>query len=267
MLWITIRPPEAFGFRVNVPIGAGSAEELMREVEKVTRWGWVIWMGMLLIGCRRAEPTPALTASEILARAATAMAQMRSARFVLERAGAPDYLDAARTMMLRRVEGDVVRPDGLQGVARIFTLGVITEIRLIRLGDRTWIALAGVERWEELTPDRGVVIDPRVFFDSERGVPALMARAPLQVAGREKLEGRPAYRLQGELESGPLEEWSAGLISGRLQVEMWVDAETFRIQRVRLVEQESDPQDPTVWTLTLSGFDRPLEIRPPAGDR
>jgi len=232
----------------------------------MTRWGWIVLVGMLLISCRRAEPTPALTASEILARAAAAMARMRSAHFVLERTGAPDYLDAARTMMLRRVEGDVVYPDGLQGVARIFTLGVITEIRLIRLRDRTWIALAGVERWEELTPDRGVVIDPRVFFDSERGVPALMARAPLQIAGQEKLEGSPVYRLQGELESGPLEEWSVGLISGWLQVELWVDAETFRIRRVRLVERESDPQDPTVWVLTLSGFDRPLEIRPPGGE-
>lgn len=230
------------------------------------RWLSLLWvLGTLLISCRRAEPTPGLTASEILARAAAAMARMRSVHFVLERMGAPDYLDAARTMMLRRVEGDVVHPDGLQGAARIFTLGVITEIRLIRLGDRTWIALAGVERWEELTPDRGVVIDPRVFFDPDRGVPALMVRAPLQIAGQERLEGSPVYRLQGELESGPLEEWSAGLITGPLHVELWVDIETFQIRRVRLVERGSDPQDPTVWILTLSGFDRPLEIRPPAG--
>jgi len=220
-------------------------------------------LGVLLAGCRRAEPTPALTAAEILSRAAAAMARMRSVHFVLERSGAPEYLDAARTMMLRRVEGDVVYPDGLRGVVRVFSLGMVTDLRILRLGDRTWIALAGVERWEVLTPDRGVVMDPRVFFDPERGVPALMARAPLQAVGRESLEGEAVYRLEGELESGPLAEWSFGWISGRLQATVWVDAATFRIRRVRLVERDSDPQDPTVWQLTLSDFDRPVTLQPP----
>jgi|GEM_PF-4201624 len=124
----------------------------------------------------RPEPAPTLPPSEILARA-------RSVHFVLERTGAPEYLDFARTRMLRRVEGDVVQPDRLQGVVRVFSLGAITEIRVLRISDRAWIALSGVGRWEELTPERGVVIDPRVFFDAERGPPAQMARASLPRSG------------------------------------------------------------------------------------
>lgn len=54
-------------------------------------------------------------------------------------------------------------------------------------------------------------------------------------------------------------------ITGRLEVDLWVDAETFRIRRVRLVELDSDPREPTVWTLGLSAFDRPVEIRWPDG--
>ncbi|WP_376792435.1 LppX_LprAFG lipoprotein [Thermoflexus sp.] len=231
----------------------------------MARWAWRWVLGALLLGCWAPGRLPALSASEIMARSAEAMARMRSAHFVLERTGAPDYLDAARTMMLRWVEGDVVNPDAMQGVVRVFSLGVVTELRIVRLGDRTWIALAGVERWEELTPERGVVMDPRWFFDAERGVPALMARAPLRVIGQEKLESGMAYHLQGELESGPLEEWSVGMIAGRLRVDMWVEGGTFRIRRARLVELESDPRDPTVWELTLSDFDRPIEIQPPIG--
>ena len=204
----------------------------------------------------RPEPAPTLPPSEILARA-------RSVHFVLERTGAPEYLDFARTRMLRRVEGDVVQPDRLQGVVRVFSLGAITEIRVLRISDRAWIALSGVGRWEELTPERGVVIDPRVFFDAERGPPAQMARASLPEVRMETLEGTRVYHLYGELDSGPLAEWSAGMITGRLQADLWVDAGRFRILRVRLMERESDPQDPTVWQLTLSSFDRPIEIHPP----
>ncbi len=233
-------------------------------VRAMARWTWMGALGVFLsMGCRGPEGLPALPASEILRRSAEAMARIRSAHFVLERTGAPDYLDAARTLMLRRVEGDIVRPDGLQGVARVFTLGAVTEIRMIRIGDRSWIALSGVDRWEALTPERGVVMDPRWFFDAERGIPALLARVPLQGIGQERLDGSAVYHLRGELDSGPLAEWSVGMIAGRLEADLWVEGGTFRILRARLVELESDLQDPTVWTLTLSAFDRPVEIREP----
>ena len=224
------------------------------------------WLHLLAnTACRSASPTPALSAPEILQRAARAMAEIETVHFVLERRGAPDYLDTARTIMLRRVEGDIVRPNGLRGTARIFTLGMVTEIGVLRIGERTWVAFPGIGRWEELSPERGTVIDPRLFFDAEQGLPALLARAELRLVGVETLEGRPAFHLHGEVPSGPLEEWSLGLIAGRLRADLWVETGTFRILRVRLVERDSDPQDPTVWQITLSDFNRPIELHPPEG--
>ncbi len=224
------------------------------------------WLHLLAnTACRSASPTPALSAPEILQRAARAMAEIETVHFVLERRGAPDYLDTARTMMLRRVEGDIVRPNGLRGTARIFTLGMVTEIGVLRIGERTWVAFPGIGRWEELSPERGTVIDPRLFFDAEQGLPALLARAELRLVRVETLEGRPAFHLHGEVPSGPLEEWSLGLIAGRLRADLWVETGTFRILRVRLVERDSDPQDPTVWQITLSDFNRPIELHPPEG--
>ncbi|MDT7884662.1 MAG: LppX_LprAFG lipoprotein [Thermoflexus sp.] len=228
--------------------------------------GLLGWLSLMAItACRPAPPTPALSAPEILQRAARAMAEIQTVHFLLERTGAPDYLDAARTMMLRRVEGDVVRPNGLRGTARVFTLGMVTELGVLRIGERTWVAFPGIGRWEELPPERGTVIDPRLFFDAEQGLPALLARVELRLVGVETLEGRQAFHLHGEVLSGPLEEWSLGLIAGRLRADLWVEARTFRILRVRLMELDSDPQDPTVWQITLSDFNRPIELRPPEG--
>ncbi len=224
------------------------------------------WLHLLAnTACRSASPTPALSAPEILQRAARAMAEIETVHFVLERRGAPDYLDTARTMMLRRVEGDVVRPNGLRGTARVFTLGMVTEIGVLRIGGRTWVAFPGIGRWEELPPERGTVIDPRLFFDAEQGLPALLARAELRLIGVETLEGQQAFHLHGEVPSGPLEEWSLGLIAGRMRADLWVETGTFRILQVRLVELDSDPQEPTAWQITLSDFNRPIELRPPEG--
>jgi hypothetical protein len=93
--------------------------------------------------------------------------------------------------------------------------------------------------------------------------------AALNKVGVEDIEGRPYYHLNTTAEGDYIAWWTLGMIpEGAVVVDVWIDAETFLLRRVTLVETASDPGNPTVWRIELSAFDQPVKVeRPPTADR
>jgi hypothetical protein len=53
---------------------------------------------------------------------------------------------------------------------------------------------------------------------------------------------------------------------GAVVVDVWIDAETFVLRRVTLLDKASDAANPSVWHIELSAFDQPVKIeRLPTG--
>jgi lipoprotein LprG len=120
------------------------------------------------------------------------------------------------------------------------------------------------QRWEKLPPEWGWYIDPTLPFDPEYGVPAILPTLDLDKIGVEEIEGRPHYHLNASTEGDYLAWWTMGMIpEGGVIVDVWIDAETFLLRRVTMVETASDPDDPTRWHIQLSAFDQPVDIEPP----
>jgi hypothetical protein len=192
------------------------------------------------------------------------MSAVQALHFSLQLTGALDYIDSPPTAALKEVEGDLVRPDNLRALVKLSSFGVVTQVGLIRYETDVYVTNPINQHWEKLPPEWGWYIDPTLLFHPEYGVPAILPTIDLNKVGVEQLEGGSYYHLRATTEGDYLAWWTLGMIpAGPVMVDVWVDAGTFLLRQIRLVETASDPDDPTVWHITLSNFGQTVEIEPP----
>ena len=195
------------------------------------------------------------------------MLAVQSLHFSIRLTGDLDYIDSPPTIALKEVEGDLVRPDNLRAMVKTSSFGVVTQVGLIRYGSDLYVTNPINQRWEKLPPEWGWYIDPTLPFHPEYGVPAILPTIGMNKVGVEDIEGRPHYHLNTTAEGDYIAWWTLGMIpEGAVAVDVWIDAETFLLRRVTMVETASDADDPTVWHIELSAFDGPAKIEPPPAE-
>lgn len=224
-----------------------------------------------LIGCDSftaagptATPTPDLPVKEIVTRSSEAMLEVKTLHFEIQLTGALDYIDRPPTTALKTVVGDLLRPDKVKALVKVSTLGVVSEIGLISIGQQSYVTNPINQRWQRLPPEWGWYFDPRAPFDEKYGIPAVVPLVPMQKLGLAEIDGHSYYHLRGTAQGQQITWWTAGLIAdGDVPVTLWIDPQTFLIHRVHLVETTSDPERPTEWHITFSDFDQPVTVEAP----
>lgn len=216
------------------------------------------------IGSPTPTPTPNLSAKEIAARSSQTMLELDTLHFVIDLTGSLAYIDNPPTTALKHVDGDLLRPDKVRGLVKVSSLGIVTEVGLISIKGQSYVTNPINQRWEQLPPEWGWYFDPRLPFDEEYGIPAVVPYIELEKVGVEQIDDNFYYHLVGVAQGEQITWWTAGLIKeDDVPVDLWIDTSTFLIYRVHLVELVSDPDRPTEWDITFSNFDQPLEIEAP----
>jgi len=220
----------------------------------------------LLNSCR--DPAlPSLPPEEIVANAANRLAEISGFHFVIDRSGAPAYLDRAETLSFRRAEGDYAAPDRSRATVRIIAPGFVTDVNVISVAAIQWETNVLTGEWEELPPDWG--FNPTVLFDPEVGLQAILTSdlsALEDVTAEEQVNGpTPSlYAIRGGLMGERLYGISGGLIgSGPVSVTLWIAPESFELHRVLVTEAKENGQEATVWQVDFADFDQVIEIVPP----
>lgn len=219
-----------------------------------------------LSACRPAPP-PELPPQEWVRSAATSMAELQGFHFLIDRSGAPAFIDSGQTLSFRRAEGEYAAPDRAQAEVRLILPGFVTNMKVVSVGAVQWETNPLTGRWSELPADWG--FNPAVLFQEDVGLPAILADdlSEMSVAGPEKLEnGRDVllYRVTGVAAGERLYELTGTLIGpDPVQVTMWIEPETFFIHRIVAVEAAPDNEEPSVWQVDFSQFDTAFVIEPP----
>lgn len=201
---------------------------------------------------------------------AAKMQTQHSFHFIIDRTGAPAYVDTAETLSFRRAEGDYLAPDRAQAVVRVILPGLVTDVSVISIGPIQWETNPLTGQWQELPPDWG--FNPTVLFREDVGLQAILATdlTNANLVGTEKLEDGPdkaLYHLTGEVAGTRLYEMSGSLIGpDSVSAELWVEPETFVLHRILVVEPVPDSEEPSVWQVDFSQFDQELEIIPPVSE-
>ncbi len=190
--------------------------------------------------------------------------------FIIEFSGAPTYLDTGRTLALRRVEGDIQRPDRMRASIKAALPGAFVLIQAIGIGADQYATNPFNNQWQKIPPEWG--FDPAALFDAKTGLAAILADTQaLTALPDETLEHQRHYHLRGKIAGSQIATLTGWLIGeGVVQFEFWSGADDQYIRRIRLLDESSattttsgTPVPPAQWNLELSQFDVPVHIVPP----
>jgi lipoprotein LprG len=241
---------------------------------KVLTLGLPLLLLFYLSACQ-SEPTPSATATpelpplEIAARAAEAMLSLDSLHFSIERDGALAYIDTQQLFAFKRAEGDLELPDRMRALLRVITAFTPIDLGMVVLGDEQYATDPITGEWGWLPSEWGQ-FSLLVLFDPETGLQRLLKDGifDLTLTGHEEIEGQRHYRLAGQASGERMQAMTMGFIGhGDVGLEVWIGAQDFYVRRLRIVEPETDPDDPTTWYLEFSKIGEPVEIIAPPVSR
>lgn len=209
--------------------------------------------------------TPTLQPAQIADRAADAMLTVESLHFLIEREGALAYIDANQLLAFKRAEGDFGQPDRLRAVVRIITAFTPIDVAMIVLGEDQYATDPVTGEWGEMPPEWGR-FNLAILFDPNTGIRGLLQDGitDLSLAGYQEIEGQQHYRLVGQARGERVSAMTGGFIGGGpAELEVWISTDDYQVHRLRIVEPETDPADPTTWNIDFSQLGQPVDIKAP----
>lgn len=212
---------------------------------------------------------PQLPPDEIIARSSAQMNALAGFEFLVERSGAPAYVDWNNTIVFRRAEGRFAAPDRVHATVRVIAPALVTDVQVMSISGNLWATNLFSGEWQ--ISDPRYEFNPSRLFDPQIGIQAILATDLVNpsLRGIEELEqvpGKQLYALEATLEGDGAYEMTYGLIDkDTMRVQIWIDPDEFNLYRVILV----DPADPgedeaTTWTIDFWNFGEKFDIQPPS---
>lgn len=225
---------------------------------------------LFLTACDGGGPED-LPAETIISRSAARMQETSGFRFVIERDGAPAYVDPPQNVLsFRRATGAYVAPDRALAVVRVIGPGLITDVDVVTVAEIQYQTNPLTGQWEELPPDWG--FNPTVLFDDELGLQRVLTDdlTNLQQAEPENLAETDGpdtrlYTLTADVAGDRIYRVSGGLIGPQpVSLQVWIMPETFELIRLQVFEPEPETEEgESIWQVDFSRYEELIEIEPP----
>ncbi len=222
----------------------------------------LLLLGLLLTAC--GTNVPQVPPAEVITRAGDAMLQAPSFHFKIDLSGKPVVLNQATQLSLRSAEGDFARPDRMGVHLKVLLAIAAAELDMIALGNEQYVTNVLTKQWEVLPPEFG--FNPAIMFDPHVGLEQLLKAGLDNVhwIGTEALDGKSVYHLQGSISGERLQGMSSGLIGkGPVDVDLWIEPDTYLPRKAVIVDKDSDPEKPATWTMTFSSYGKDVNITAP----
>ncbi len=229
---------------------------------------------LLLAACNTGSaPTPTpVSVNALVEEASQVLSQAKSFRVIIERAGAPVYIDTADTtgiIEFMRAEAEYASPDRIHADVKIKIGGLVAQGNFIAIGADQYLSnptLTG-GRWLLYTFIPG--LDPAAILAENGGLQtALRSVRELQLVGVEDVDRVRAYHIRGVGDGRDVSALTLGLIGGyNVNVDAWISVDGLRVIRVE-VEEPNRPlpegrTEPPSWVIELYDYNAPVEVETP----
>ncbi len=222
----------------------------------------LVLCSLLLTAC--GADIPQIPPAEVITRASEAMLEAPSFHFKIDLEGRPVVLNQLTQLALRSAEGDFARPDKMGVHLKVLLAVAAAELDMIALGDEQYLTNVLTKHWEPLPAEFG--FNPAIMFDPQVGLEQVLKGGLDNVhwIGVESIDSKSVFHVQGSLSGERLQGMSGGLIgAGPIEADLWVEADTFLPRKAVIVDQGSDPDKPTTWTMTFSSYGKDVNITAP----
>lgn len=199
----------------------------------------------------------------LLATASRRLADTPTVSFKLDVDGTT-YIDTQNSIQLLEAQGQLQRPDRVKASFKVKVLAPTLTINLITIADQSWTTDLITGRWGP-APDE-FSYDPKILFDNQDGIGPVMGKVDAPEREKdEKIGDRSTHHISGTVEQQVIGPLTAETMTGSpVAVDLWIDAESNDLLRVRLAEPRSDEKkDPATWTLDLYDQGDKVEIESP----
>jgi hypothetical protein len=205
-----------------------------------------------------------LNVEDVLSRASERLAEIESLHFTLDIEG-ETFIDDTHTIQLLSAEGDLARPDKVAVEFKVSLFGAgNVSIKMITIGEDSWTTDLITGNWGDAPPEFGY--NPSILYDNQDGLGPVMGKLDgAEITGTEDLDDREAIHIIGTTTAAVIGPLTAGTMTGdEVPLELWIDAETYDLLKVLVIEPESDDKDnPATWELKLSEINQKVTIEPP----
>lgn len=208
-----------------------------------------------------------LDPNEVVLNSIERMKDVLGFHFILDRSGAPEFIDPEETISFTRAEGIYVSPNKVDATIRVIVPGIVTEVEVVSIGDTQWQTNFLTGEWQELAPEYS--FNPSVLFHPETGIQSALANdlLDLEFVGLEEIEelpGFPLYLFQAVMSGERTYTMTYGMIGpDEMSVQLWIAPDTYELYRLIIVEPGLDGAQDTNWQLDFWDFDKVIEIVPP----
>jgi len=237
----------------------------MRWVSVIkTRIFLVALMAVAAGACSTSVDEPVLPADldTLLATSATAMGNVDTVRFEIERGGVAIYIDPSLTLEFKEAVGRFVAPQAADAVVKVGVSGLNVQIGAIAIDGTIWLSNPITGDWEE-APSQ-YAFDPTTLFSPEDGWRPLLdgELGNSALVGLEESDGVSRYHVTGSAPSNRIETITAGLVSDQdVDVDLWLDPDTGHVLEVLFNAETA--AGISSWQLRFFEYGDDMEIVPP----
>lgn len=176
------------------------------------------------------------------------------------------YLDPARTERLTAADGDLIRPDRVSLTARISVSSINAQLKFIQIADMPFLTNILTGRWQ--VAPAGLSYDPRIVFDPNNGVTAIMGRVNnWTLVDMATVSGTPTQHLRGVVPMTAVNALVTDSLRGDyVDVDVYIEGKNNDILKFVIAEQPAaitDGTQPAKWTLDLSKQNEAITINAP----
>lgn len=192
----------------------------------------------------------------LVRESATAMSQIKTAKFLITADGAISGLS------LRRAEGTLTKEGDAKGAAQIEQGGQNLDLTFVIVGDK--IYLKGPTGGYQALPLRlaATVYDPSAILDPDRGIAKVLSTATdAKTEAAEAVDGKDAWRVAITANGADLSTIIPGVSAGT-PGKVWIDSADKRLHKAVFTLPADGGATGTV-TVSFTEFDAPATISAP----